>query len=124
MDLVKIKAEAGTPHERDATAALQQLAKGVGTSLEWMPETVLTLQDRHQGMLLAFTQACTVTIPAGLRPDFSCGWMQAGTGALTFVASGITLRSFGSQTTSGGQWAIGGVAGIAPGEFVAYGQMA
>lgn len=73
----------------------------------------LTLDDRMHGRVILFDQACTVTVPTGLRPDFSCGWSQESAGAITFAgADGVTIQSFNSSLVSGGQYAMGGIAAL------------
>lgn len=34
--------------------------------------STLTLSDKMHGRMIRFSAACTVTVPAGLRPDFDC----------------------------------------------------
>lgn len=73
--------------------------------------STLTLSDKMHGRMILFSAACTVTVPAGLRPDFSCGWSQDGADAVTFVAgSGVTLQSVDDLLDTGGQYAVGGIA--------------
>ncbi|CUX15320.1 MULTISPECIES: hypothetical protein [Agrobacterium] len=123
VDKIKIKRQAGTPSERQVETTVDDVIKDVGTAPEFIPASTLTLTDKHQGRLLAFTAACTVTIPAGLRGGFSCGWLQAGTGAITFAASGVTVNSFEGKVKSAGQWAAGGIAAIEAEKFLLYGNM-
>lgn len=81
----------------------------------WNPDSAigstLTLSDKMHGRMIRFSTACTVTVPEGLRPDFSCGWSQDGADAVTFVAgSGVTIESLDDLLDTGGQYAIGGIA--------------
>lgn len=73
--------------------------------------STLTLSDKMHGRMIRFSTACTVTVPAGLRPDFSCGWSQDGADAVTFVeGSGVTIESLDDLLETGGQFAVGGIA--------------
>jgi hypothetical protein len=73
--------------------------------------STLTLENRMHGKMILFSAACTVTVPTGLRPDFSCGWSQDGAGAVTFEAgAGVTIQSLSDLLDSGGQYAVGGIA--------------
>lgn len=123
VDKIRIKRQAGTPSERQIETTLDDAIKDVGTNVEFVPASTLTLTDKHQGKLLAFTVACTVTIPSGLRSGFSMGWLQAGSGAITFAASGVTVNSLEGKVKSGGQWAAGGIAAIEAETLLLYGSM-
>lgn len=73
--------------------------------------STLTLSDKMHGRMILFSAACTVTVPVGLRPNFSCGWSQDGADAVTFTAAdGVTIHSLNDLTDTGGQYAIGGIA--------------
>lgn len=62
------------------------------------------------GQLVIFTQACAVTIPFGLRRDFSFGWTQEGGGTVSFAqGAGAILQSLNGLVGSAGQFADGGV---------------
>ncbi|MFB9952193.1 hypothetical protein ACFFP0_25400 [Rhizobium puerariae] len=123
-DKVKIRRNSGTTHESDGLVSIEELMPAVGTNCVYHPESAVTLSDNHQGRLVILTGECEVTIPADLRPGFSCGWAQASEDAITFVAGdGVTIRSFGGSDTSGGQYALGGIARMPDGEFWLYGQL-
>ncbi|ATN34113.1 hypothetical protein ACO34A_09875 [Rhizobium sp. ACO-34A] len=123
-DKVKIRRAVDTAAERDDAVTAAELYRSVGTDPVYHPETSLTLTPKHQGRLLVFTSACTITVPADLPRDFSCGWAQAGTGVLTFQAGpGVNLRSFGGALTSSGQYSLGGVAGMPDGDLWLYGAL-
>ena len=62
----------------------------------------LSPSDSGTVIVTTATSAINVTIPAGLPAGFNCIILQGGTGQLTFVASGTTLRSFNSLTKSAG----------------------
>lgn len=125
VDKIKIKRQAGTPLERQIETTIDDAVKDVGTTVEFIPASTLTLTDKHQGRLLSFTVACTVTIPSGLRSGFSCGWLQAGVGEVTFVAGvGATVNSRSVSRKSDGQWSGGGLAGIETESYLLYGELA
>ena len=46
----------------------------------------------------------TITIPTGLKAGINVGFIQAGTGKVTFVGSGITLNSYNNLTAMKGQF--------------------
>lgn len=125
VDKIKVKKQAGTPQERHVETTVDDLSNGVGTNPEWIPASTLTLSDKHQGRLLVFTNACVVTVPAGLRAGFSCGFLQAGTGVVTFTpGSGVALNSAGGNRKSSGQWSTGGIAAIDAETYLLYGGLA
>jgi hypothetical protein len=50
--------------------------------------------DQHTIFVNNGTTAITITIPTGLKANFECGFIQEGTGEITFVgASGVTLTN-------------------------------
>ena len=103
---------------------LPDLARRLGADPFIVNTPTITATSDWQGKLVCFSQACTVTIPSDLPADFSCGWSQESTGAITFAAgAGETLQSFGSQLSSGGQYAIGGIVGRGASIHRVYGQM-
>lgn len=103
---------------------LPDLTRRLGADPFPVTAASITATPDWQGKLVCFTQACTVTIPSTLPADFSCGWSQESTGAITFAAgAGETLQSFGDQLSSGGQYAIGGIVGRGPSIHRVYGQM-
>lgn len=71
--------------------------------------TVVAINNWH-GKLIQFSQGCAVTIPVGLRRDFSFGWSQEGDDPITFAAGdGATLQALFSLGQSAGQFADGGL---------------
>lgn len=66
--------------------------------------TTYTILNTDNGLQLIFTNSSpiTVTIPSGLTSGFNCEVLQQGTGQITFVGSGTTLRvsSFEVLTTT------------------------
>ena len=46
----------------------------------------------------------TITIPAGLKASMNVGFIQAGTGKVTFVGNGVTLNSYNNLTAIKGQF--------------------
>lgn len=124
VDKIAVKRQAGTPTERQIETTVDDVIKDVGSNVEFIPASTLTLTDKHQGRLLAFTEACAVTIPAGLRSGFSCGWLQAGVGEVTFVTGvGATVNSRSVSRKSAGQWSGGGLAGIETESYLLYGEL-
>jgi len=118
---LKLRRAVGTANERDGTGGIAEVIRDATADPIWVSSAALTLADEHQGRCLVVTVACTVTIPAGLRPGFSCGWAQAGTGAITFAAgAGLTLRS-ADGLKSAGQYRLGGLAALALNEVWLYG---
>lgn len=95
----------------------------VGAAVQNIAVTSLTLTDAHHGRCLNFTAgtAVTVTVPAGLRADFSCGWSQGGAGTVTFQAgAGATLNAPAGVLASGAQYAVGGLTAFAQNAFRFY----
>lgn len=124
VDKIRIKRQAGTPSERETETTLQDAMKDVGSYPEWVPDTTLTLTQKHQGRCLIFTNPCVVTIPAGLRADFSCGFVQGGAGVVSFVADGVIVNSFEGQKKTAGQWSASAICGIDAGSYLLYGGLA
>lgn len=107
--LANVIATASGPAKVVLSAALNS---AIGTVLKTVSGTTYTLVNADHGHLIIFTGACTITVPSGLRSDFSCGWLQGGASQLTFAASGTTIREPNSFTKSERQWASGGVASL------------
>lgn len=77
-----------------------------------------------QGLWIEFSTGCTVTIPSDLPDDFSCGWSQEGSSPVIFAAgAGATIQSLGGALSSGGQYAMGAIAGRGAGVFRLYGSL-
>lgn len=120
---VTVKRQAGTPFERETETTVEDVLKDVGSDCEWVPATSLTLTDKHQGRCLIFTNSCVVTIPSGLRPNFSCGFLQGGAGVVSFVADGVSLNSFENRMKSAGQWSTQALCGIDAEKYLLYGSL-
>lgn len=87
-----------------------EVFRALSTDVEFISASAVTVVDDWHGKMISFTGACTVTVPAGLRSDFSCGWRQGGVGTVTFQAgSGATLNSLNSMLSSAGRYAKGGL---------------
>lgn len=86
--------------------------EGNGTNIKVITSATYQLTNDDNGKMLAFSTACTVTVPQKLRKDFSCGWSQDGAGVVTFAAaSGVTIQSKGAALVSSAQYSVGGVFG-------------
>lgn len=81
--------------------------------------TARTLSASDNGKTIVFTSgsAITVTVPAGLGAAFSCGFIQAGAGAITFSASGTTLNAVGGLLTTSSQHSLAAVLATAANVF-------
>ncbi|MCI9865061.1 hypothetical protein RHIZ_03780 [Rhizobium skierniewicense] len=122
VDKIRIRRQAGTPNERETETTLDDVVKDVGSNVEWIPGNTLNLTDKHQGRMLAFSDACMVTVPTGLRAGFSCGWLQAGTGVVTIApGAGVSMNSIGNNRKSAGQWSMGGISAIDAEIYLLYG---
>jgi hypothetical protein len=100
--------------EFDAAPLPSEVARQMGTLPKAVDAATYTLSDDDHGYILLFAQACTVTVPKGLRSDFSAGWSQETSGAVTFAAAaGVTINSKGGGLASGAQYSIGGIAAFA-----------
>lgn len=120
---VKVTRQAGTPSEREVETTFEDVLKDIGSDCEWVPATTLTLTNKHQGRCLIFSNACVVTVPSGLRENFSCGFVQGGAGVVSFVADGVTLNSFQGQKRTAGQWSTQALCAIDTEVYLVYGQM-
>ncbi len=94
----------------------------IGSLVKTVAGTTHTLVDADHGYMILFTGACTITVPAGLRSDFSVGWTQAGASQITFSASGTTIREPDGFTKSALQWAAGGLAAIGTNTYLLVGR--
>jgi hypothetical protein len=104
--------------------APKEVARLFGSDVIFVPGSTATVLAEWHGKLVEFTAECTVTIPSGLPVDFACGWSQGSAAAVTFVAgAGLTLQSFEGNLVSSGQYAMGGIIGMAAGPFRVYGQL-
>jgi hypothetical protein len=68
---------------------------------------ILSASDDGKVIIFTSSSAITLSVPTGLSSSFSCGFIQAGAGAITVSASGTTLNAAGgilatSQQHSGG----------------------
>lgn len=108
----------------DGTASFSDLYSAQGTKRFVISGSAITATKDWQGSLVQFTGECTVTIPANLPSDFSCGWSQDGEDPVTFAAgAGATVQSVDGNLVSGGQYALGGIAGMGAGIYRLYGQL-
>lgn len=95
-----------------------EIARQMGTLVKPVVGSAYTISDADHGYMLLFAVACTVTIPKGVRSDFSCGWSQESAGAITFAAaSGVTLQSKGAVLASSAQYSVGGLSAFGPDVF-------
>lgn len=94
----------------------------VGSRVRTVAGTTYTLTDDDHGYFLSFSQTCALTVPAGLRSDFSCGWFQAGSGQITFTATGTTIREPDGFNKSEKQYCCGGLTALASDLYVLYGR--
>ena len=94
----------------------------IGALVKTVAGTTHTLTDADHGYMILFTGACTITVPTGLRSDFSCGWVQAGASQITFSPSATTIREPNSFTKSERQWAAGGLAAIGTNTYLLVGR--
>jgi len=102
---VRVRTDAGPVH-------IPAFARAIGADVMAAPisEGAATVADNWHGRMVTFASTCTVTVPAGLRSDFSCGWRQDAAGAISFVAgSGVVLQSLDDLSDSAGQFAVGGL---------------
>ncbi|MBK8583236.1 MAG: hypothetical protein IPL86_15895 [Flavobacteriales bacterium] len=93
--------------------------------------TAITLDDAtHHGRILVCTSnsAITITCDTGPSAFFECLIIQAGTGHITFVASGIgvNVRNVHGYTKTSGQYAKVGISvySAAPNQFLLEGETA
>lgn len=94
-----------------ASPAGFEVARQMGTLVKAVSGAAYTLSDSDHGYVLLVAAACTITIPKGLRSDFSCGWSQESSGVVTFAAgSGATLNAKGGTLASSAQYQTGGLA--------------
>lgn len=92
---------------------LEDAIADIGVNIVVVPGATLALSNAHNGKLLRFSQACTVTIPSTLQVDFSCGWSQESNGAVTFAPGpGTNLTSYHDRRMTGGRYLIGGIVGL------------
>ncbi len=90
----------------DANAGSGTFGPGGGAHI--IAGTAETLQPKHNGGILYFTNAGAIalTVPPGLGAPFECGIIQAGAGQVTVAAtSPATVNNRQSQTKTAGQWA-------------------
>lgn len=95
----------------------------VGAAVQNIAATSITITNAHHGRMLNFTAATavTVTVPADLRADFSCGFSQGGAGLVTFQAgAGATINAAGGGLTSVAQYVVGGLTAFAKSAFRLY----
>ena len=100
------------------------LADIAGARVKAVAGNTRMLGDDDHGFLLMFESACTLTIPAGLRPDLSCGWLQVGTGQVTFAAgAGAVIREPDGLMATNKRWASGGLASLGGNAFLLFGRL-
>ncbi|MDR7147059.1 hypothetical protein [Rhizobium sp. BE258] len=126
VDTVTVKRTTpGSQFERELDVSLSDLARNTFADPEWIPAGPLILSAKHQGKCLVFAGASTVTIPSSLPEGFSCGFVQAGAGQVTFVAgAGATVNSQSGLLKTAAQWAVGGMSSLSAGTFLLYGGLA
>lgn len=110
---IRVECSAGSldiTTEFEATPIPTEVARQMGTQAKAITAASYTLTDDDHGYMLCFKQATTVTAPAGLRTDFSCGWSQDAAGVVTFAAgAGATINSKGGGLASSAQYSTGGI---------------
>lgn len=81
--------------------------------------TARTLSAGDDGKIIICTNASavTITVPAGLGAGFSCGFIQAGAGAITFSASGTTLNAVGGGLATSAQHSMAAILATAANVF-------
>lgn len=87
--------------------------------------TTYTLQATDNGKVITCTNAgaITVNVPSGLGAGFTCQVIQGGAGIVTFAASGTTVNSFGSLTSTAGQYASASLIATASNVFILAGNL-
>ena len=55
--------------------------------------TLTNADDQHTIFINNATTDVTITVPTGLLSNFSCGFVQQGTGVVSFVSSGTTINT-------------------------------
>lgn len=124
VDKVTVKRSSSGGYETEMDVALTDIARNQLADAEWVPAGPLLLSPKHQGRCLVFSGASVVTVPANLPEGFSCGFVQAGSGEVSFIAgSGATVNSYANQTKLAGPWAVGAVSSFAPATFLLYGHL-
>lgn len=117
---VRSKADGGP----EKLIPVKEAVRDVGTDIILFGGPEFLATDSFHGKLVLFTGVCTITIPAGLRSDFSMGWVQYGAGVLTFAAgAGATVQSQSSYLVSTGQYGVGGVASLGGNVHLLYGAL-
>jgi len=87
--------------------------------------TSYTLVAGDSGKLVRFTSSSsiTLTVPASLGAEFNCLVEQAGSGQITFTASGTAIHNAHSFTKTFGQWSIVTLVAESADVFVTSGDM-
>jgi hypothetical protein len=69
------------------------------------------LQASDNGSIIEFNSATgvTLTIPTGLPVGFQCSITQLGTGQVTFIGSGVTVRNSYNFTKTAAQYSKAGI---------------
>ena len=84
-----------------------------------------TLVNTDHGKLVTMDSgsAIVLTIPSGLRDDFSCAWLQKGAGSLSMTGSGITLNEVDGYTVVNKQWAVGSITNLGSDTYLLQGRL-
>lgn len=105
--------------EQDISQGIQ---RALGSYIATISAATYTITDDDNGQMLSFTGVCTVTVPPGLRVDFSCGWSQTGAGGVTFTpGAGVVINSASGSLVSSIQYGIGGLSAFALNVYRVYG---
>lgn len=100
------------------------IANASGARVKEVGGATVTLTNADHGFLLLFTAECEVTIPTGLREDFSCGWVQGSANSVSFTpAVGVTLNEPDDYSTSIVQWAAGGITSLGSESYLLLGRL-
>lgn len=88
--------------------------------------TSITLSSSYFGYttFLTASTAVTITVPAGLDPEFEAAFVQWGTGTVTFVPSSTTINQTDGLFSTVGQYATASLIGKQQDQFVLAGQLA
>jgi hypothetical protein len=110
-DPVRIHAECYAGTLTCGPLTTREEVRKFGSTIKKITTTTYTLSDADHGFMLDCQGGCAITIPQGLRSDFSAGWSQSSSTAVTFVAgSGVTLQDALGGLASAGLYKMGGIA--------------
>lgn len=82
------------------------LADWSGALVATIAASTYTILESDHGKALLFTAGATVTVPAGLPVNFTCGIVQAGASQVTVAASGVTINEPDSHLKTEKQWVM------------------